>query len=233
MLTKIILDGAMGKHFGRRWDFEVSSPAEALRMIEANKPGLRAWVVGKMQKFSGYKVTCEYENGSKETLDETAYPLLRKLKSIRFTPVVEGSGSIGRIVIGAVMIAASFIPGMPPMFAKYLFQAGVSMVLSGVVGLLTPVPTKGEQTERSDKTSYYFDGPANTTVQGVPVQLIYGRVLVGSHAISAKMDIDDLATEAMTAGAVVAAELKAETFGQQFAASQLQAATVEYDFNSR
>ena len=70
MLTKVILDGAMGKHFGRRWDFLVSSPAEALRMVEANKPGLRAWIVSKAQKFSSYKVTCEYEDGTKEVLAE-------------------------------------------------------------------------------------------------------------------------------------------------------------------
>jgi len=232
MLTKIILDGAMGKHFGRRWDMQVSSPAEALRMIEANKPGLRAWVIAKMQKFSCYKVTCEYENGTKELLSEDSYPLQRKLKSVRFTPVMKGSGSAGRLIIGAVLIVASFVATSYgfPMVGKFLFQAGVGMVISGVVGLLTPVPKKGDQNERSDKTSYYFDGPANTTVQGVPVQLIYGRVLVGSHAISAKMDIDDSATEAMAMAAVTAAEQKATDATAAVAAVQPE---IQPEWNSR
>lgn len=59
--------------------------------------------------------------------------------------------------------------------------------------MLTPKTSNNQQTsERKDKTSYYFDGPANTTMQGVPVQLIYGRALVGSHGISAALTIDQL-----------------------------------------
>jgi len=69
---------------------------------------------------------------------------------------------------------------------------GASMLISGIAAMLAPKPQKQEQTERKDKTSYFFDGPTNTTVQGVPVQLIYGRCLVGSHAISAKVSVDQL-----------------------------------------
>jgi len=41
-------------------------------------------------------------------------------------------------------------------------------------------------------TKIILDGPANTTEQGVPVQLIYGRCLVGSHPISMGVTVDQL-----------------------------------------
>lgn len=205
MLTTVTLDGAMGKQFGKRWELEINSPAEALRLIEANRPGLRAWVRQKLAKYSSYQVSCEYEDGKKELLDDGSYPLSRKLKSIRFTPVIEGRGNAAKIVVGALLIVASLVATAYgfPMVGKMLFSMGASLVMTGVIGALSPQPKK--DTPGSTATSNYFDGPANTTAQGVPVQLIYGRVLAGSHAISAKMDIDDSATEKMAADALIKA----------------------------
>lgn len=39
MLTKIVLGGAMGRIWGKEWFLDVNSPAEAIQMINANKPG--------------------------------------------------------------------------------------------------------------------------------------------------------------------------------------------------
>ena len=190
MLTTVTLDGAMGKQFGSRWELEVSSPAEALRLIEANVSGLREWISDKMKKYSAYKVLCEYEDGKTELLDGAGFSLERKLKSIRFTPVVEGSGNAGKIVVGAALIWMAIPTGGASMtlMGQMMFSVGASLVMTGVIGALSPQPKKSDPA--STLNSNYFNGPTNTTAQGVPVQLIYGTVLAGSHAISAKMDID-------------------------------------------
>jgi predicted phage tail protein len=187
MLTTIILDGPMGKHFGRKWELVVNSPNEALRMIDANKPGLFAWIKMNIQKYSRYKIICKFEDGREEHLIDEEYQFERKCKSIRFVPVVEGASGVFRAVLGIVMIVVGFVLQQP-----WLVNMGASMLISGIAAMLAPKPQKQEQTERKDKTSYFFDGPTNTTVQGVPVQLIYGRCLVGSHAISAKVSVDQL-----------------------------------------
>lgn len=216
MLTKVILDGAMGKQFGRHWELEVSSPTEALNLIDANRPGLKAWVRQKVAKYANYQVQCEYEDGKKEFLNDDSYGLQRKLKSIRFTPVVEGRGNTAKIVVGAIlMVAGAFVFTYLPFLGKTMFQIGASLAMSGVIGALSPQPKKEQQ--GSTATSNYFDGPANTTAQGVPVQLIYGRCLVGSHAISAKMDIDDSATEKMAADKLAAAEAQAAAYAATLA----------------
>lgn len=192
MLTKVRLDGVMGKKFGKSWDLAVSSPAEALRMIEANQPGLRAWVIERKDKYDAYRIICTYEDGREEALDEDTFPLQRgALKSIRFTPVVSGASGVGKIVVGALLIAASFIPVLAPI-SPYLFKLGAAMILGGIVEALSPRPkTTGSNGE--DINSYYFDGPVNTDRQGSPVPLIYGRVMTGSHPISASISIDEVA----------------------------------------
>lgn len=192
MLTKVRLDGVMGKKFGKSWDLAVSSPAEALRMIEANKPGLRAWIIQNREKYDAYKIVCVYENGREELLDDDTFPLERGgLKSIRFTPTVAGASGVAKIVVGAILIAASFIPGLQAV-SPYLFKIGAAMVLGGIVEALSPRPkTKNDQGESIN--SYYFDGPANTDQQGAAVPLIYGRVMAGSHPISASISVDEVA----------------------------------------
>lgn len=198
MLTKVILDGPMGKRFGKVWELEIGSPSEALRLIEANKPGLMAWCHEVEEKYVAYKVQCEYEDGRTELLDNDTYAVDRQLKSVRFTPVVAGAGGMGKMLVGAAFIFASFIPGLQA-FSPFLLKMGASMMLGGVIEALSPQPKKPSSGSSSSSSSgggatgsYYFNGPVNTTEQGIPVQLVYGRVLVGSHAVSAFMSVDEV-----------------------------------------
>ena len=66
MLTEVILDGAMGKKFGRKWELNVTTPSQALKLIYANIPGVFAWIRGNLDRYQNYKVLCEYENGRTE-----------------------------------------------------------------------------------------------------------------------------------------------------------------------
>jgi predicted phage tail protein len=194
MLTKVRLDGVMGKKFGKEWELDVSSPAEALRMIEANSPGLKRWVLDNREKYDAYKVICVYEDGREEALDNDTYVASRtNLKSIRFTPTVAGASGIVKVIVGAVLIVASFYvtaAGFPTL-GKAMLQIGATLALSGVIEILSPRPTKLDG--NADAKSFYFDGAVNTEMQGNPIPLIYGRMLVGSHPISASISVDEIA----------------------------------------
>ncbi|MBE0438031.1 MAG: tail assembly protein [Methylomicrobium sp.] len=198
MLTKIILDGPMGKKFGREWNLAVNSPAEALRMIDANKPGVFAWIRDNLDKYEGYQVICKYEDDSEEYLNNDTFELERELKEIRFVPTVVGAGGgkgVGalQIVLGVVLIIAAIWTGGLAAGAIPGVLAGVGMIASGIVTMLTTMPKPGDMsdTERRDGTSYYFDGPTNTSMEGVPVPLIAGRCLIGSHPIYVNLTVDD------------------------------------------
>ena len=178
----------MGRKFGKVWELEVNSPAEALRLIEANKPGLRAWMIENAGTYDAYHVVCEYEDGRTEELDDKTFFLNRKLKGIRFTPVVKGSGGVFQAIVGVIAIVVGVYTGNP-----YLISFGASMFLGGVVQMLSPRPTKDRNNSSDWVSSNYFDGPVNTELQGAPVPLIYGRVMVGAHPISASITVDEVA----------------------------------------
>lgn len=189
MLTKVILEGQMGKQFGRVWELAVTSPGHALRMIEANRPGLFGWIRSNLEKYACYRVIVENEDGSKEHLNDDTVKLERKVKSIRFVPLASGAGAgVGQflqIVVGITLIVVGVIYGQPALIAL-----GSALVLGGVAAMLAPKPDGAK--DKESKSSYYFDGPTNTSEQGVPVQLTYGRCLVGSHTISAAVTVDQL-----------------------------------------
>ena len=67
---------------------------------------------------------------------------------------------------------------------------GISLVLGGVAQLLTPVPKMptGKDSEQDPRKSYGFSGVQQTSRQGVPLPICYGRTLVGSVVISAGVD---------------------------------------------
>ena len=188
-LTKVILEGPLGKQFGREWEFAIDSPREALRMVDANSPGVFAWIKQNLQKYSRYRVVCERDDGVLEDLDNDTFLLNRgRLKSVRFVPLVEGASNVVKMVVGIVLIGVGlFAPGQ-----QWALKLGIAVLAAGVVGALSPRPKMDTAGNTEGKASYLFDGPANTTAQGSPVQLIYGRVLAGSHAISAAVTVDQL-----------------------------------------
>lgn len=197
MLTKVRLDGVMGKKFGRHWELDVTSPVEALRLIEANSPGLKRWIADNREKYNAYKIVCVYDTGVKEALsDETLLVERKNLVSIRFTPTVAGAGGAAKIIVGSLLLfAALYTWGgtgalLTGAWGTAATSIGASLLLGGVIELLSPRP----KTDKSDESkSYYFDGASNTELQGSPIPLIYGRVRVGSHPISASITVDEIA----------------------------------------
>ena len=69
---------------------------------------------------------------------------------------------------------------------------GASMVLGGVLQMLSPqVPGLASQQSPVNKASYAYGGVTNTTAQGYPVPLLYGKRLIGGAIISAGIYVED------------------------------------------
>lgn len=174
------LYGDMGKRFGREFVLDVKSPAEAVRALCSQVQGFRAYMHAHAQ--SAFKVFV----GSRNASEEVALPCSDR-EVIRITPVIQGASAAGRIILGAVLLVTSFfVPGLTPFVAKTMFGMGASLVLGGVVELLTPqVKTTSTGESVTNTPSYNFNGPVNTEAQGHPVPLAYGKLIVGSAVISA------------------------------------------------
>lgn len=119
---------------------------------------------------------------------------------IRIVPVIAGSKRAGSLqtIIGVVLIAVATV--MTGGFAGIaaggawgtVGAVGISMTLGGVMAMLSP-QAKGLSTQDDprNRASYSFNGPVNTSVQGNPVPLLYGRMIVGSAVISAGIFTED------------------------------------------
>ena len=142
MLTKVILDGKMGKAFGRKWNLNVKSPISALKMIDANKGGVFKLIRDNLNTYANYQITCTYSNGNVEKISQNELNLDMDVVELRFTPIIEGAGgkgtSIGMIILGVVLLVAAIF--FPPLAAGYF---GVAAFSAGAVGM---APCSGDMT---------------------------------------------------------------------------------------
>jgi len=204
--------GELKKRLGQgRFELDVATPAEAVKALCANFPGLQKWIIDSEQDGIGYKVKVGKESIEEDTLENLHFPWSER-DVFSITPVLTGAGrGFGQILIGALLIGASFMFPGAGMFgttsffgktaaagSKFMVAAGTfvssvgaAMVLGGVAEALSPVPP-GPPEEAEKLDSFNFNGVVNTSRIGTPVPIAYGRVFVGSSVISSGLDVDQL-----------------------------------------
>lgn len=193
-MKTIILLGELGKRYGRKHLLDVKSPAEAVRALCANFKDFAAFVSSSQERNVGYRVLNKRDDVGEDELHNPAS------QRITIAPVIAGAGgSVGKILLGAALIAASFfVPGLAAVtlfgtttLATVAFSVGVSLALGGVAQMLAPQP-KFEGPQEEQQPSYVFNGAVNTSAQGQPVPVGYGRMIVGSAVISAGISVEDI-----------------------------------------
>ncbi len=182
-MKTIILLGELGKRYGRKHKLDVKTAAEAVRALCANFKDFAGFVSTSQERNVGYRVINVREDLGVDEIHQPAG------KTITIAPVIAGAGGgWGKIIIGATLIAASVL--LPPgPWTQPLMTIGASLVLAGAAQLLSPVPKKPDESKNDQ--SYIFDGATNTTSQGYPVPVGYGRMIVGSAVISAGISVED------------------------------------------
>ena len=199
-MTTVYLYGALGRRFGFRWTMDVKSPAEAVRAIMANRPDFRAYMI--QHSTPGYHVLIGNDSiGGAERLHDPA-----GRSCIKIIPVIAGAGGgVWQIIVGTLLIVAAVavvvasggtLTPLAALMVKAAFYVGASLVVGGITQMLTDMPDSGgsfEQSERPEnRPSFMFNGPVNTTAQGHPVAIGYGRLRVGSAVVSAGIATEDI-----------------------------------------
>ena len=131
-------------------------------------------------------------------------------------PVLAGAGQgVGQIFAGIGLVALAIFAGpaaggflglgaglggagaglISGTAAVALGGIGASLILGGVAQLLSPQPDisalqRGKEAARLE--SFSFSGIVNTSKQGLPVPLVYGRAFVGSAVLSSGLDVAQL-----------------------------------------
>jgi len=205
--------GALRKFLGGRcrFEFEVDTPAQAIKALCVNFPDLEQWLI---KSDWGYRVTVGKERVT-ETNPELAFLPWSEREVFSIAPVIAGAGQgFGQVLAGIGLVALAIVLGpasggfaglglglagggagiIGGVAATALGGIGASLLLGGVAQMLSPQPDpsafeRGPQAARFE--SFSFSGIVNTTQQGLPVPLVYGRAFAGSAVIAAALDTDD------------------------------------------
>lgn len=197
MLKKMTLSGGLAKKFGKVHQFHVADMREMLRAMCASVPGFKKYVSNA--HLNGVRFAF-YSGGKNIGLEE--FDMSNGATEYRMSQVIEGSKQAGvlQIVIGAVaLVAAFFTAGMSLAVWGSIMAAGaisattiltgigISMMLGGVVSMLTPQPSYniGSASSTDNQPNYAFGAPVNTVSMGYPVPVLYGQREIGGAIISA------------------------------------------------
>ncbi len=203
MLRKVKLHGELAKFVGQH-EFEavISSPAEAIRFLVTNFPKLEAYMANKY-----YQVLIDKEEIAEKDLHNPMGD------EVNIVPVITGAGGGNRILLGGLLIGASFLFPGAGLFGTTSFSGaaagtagkalfltkvgtavsaiGAAMVLNGVSEMLFPLPTPDAQ-EDDPRVSFAFNGLTNTSRAGTSHPIVYGEIVTGSVVISAGIDTNQV-----------------------------------------
>jgi predicted phage tail protein len=195
--VKIIrLYGVLGAMFGRVHRLAVDSPQEAIKALCTVIPGLQKFLLESKDRGLTYAIFEGRRNLSKDDL-----PLSANGNDIRIAPVIIGSKKAGafQTILGAVLVVVGVVVGVMTSWTGVggsiglgIAMSGASMMLGGVIQMLSPM--QGGLASRQDpdnKPSYAFGGPVNTIAQGNPVPILYGKRRIGGAIISAGIYAED------------------------------------------
>lgn len=189
-LRTIRLYGKLGAQFGRVHRLAVQSTAEAVRALCVLVPGFERELMTSRDRGIAYACFLGKDNIGNDQL-----ALSGGEDDIRIAPVLAGAkGGVLQTILGITLIAAAFLFAPNLLVAGLMINAGVSLIAGGVMQMLSPQQQKLSTGDSPDnQASYNFNGPVNTTAQGNPVPLLYGRMIVGSAVISAGILAQDQA----------------------------------------
>ena len=194
MLMQVKLLGDLGQKFGRHYEFVADSPREVISALSNQLAGFKQYLCEAHERNVAFKLVDDDPDGM-------AYEnTVMHCKRLIIAPMVMGGGSAGKILLGVGLIALSFVsfgagafagvgglaatstaaavPAFTAAGSMILFKLGATLLFTGIAELLTPTPKDGGREE-----SFLFDQAAETSVQGTPVPLIYGRYLATSPAL--------------------------------------------------
>lgn len=186
-MTTILLSGPLIKLFGRVHLRELGSKsvAEALKALKCTLDGFEAAIKDLERRGMQFAVFRNRKNVREKDFT------LGGAQEVRIVPVIGGSKRAGLLqtIIGAVLIAASFIPGF-----QALAPVGIALAAGGVIQMLSPQASGLKQSSSPENApSYAFGSAKNTTASGNPVPICIGERRWGGMIISASIVAEDKA----------------------------------------
>lgn len=190
MKRKLYLEGEMAEKFGSELTVNVNNVQESIKLLQANFPEFRSYLLSCAEKNIGFIIDVADKNIENEK--DLILPL--KEGDITITPIPAGSKSGGAKILAAIAIVAIMVafPGTFFTLGSYgvptgltnagLFAASmaINLAMTGIQQLMAPDPAVDQEAPQS----YLFNGSQQNAIEGDPVPILYGELRVPGRPIS-------------------------------------------------
>jgi predicted phage tail protein len=202
MMRNIYLEGELGDRYGRELTANVDSVRDAFRLIEANYPDFKTYLVGCHEKDIGF--TVEVAGKAIEKEEDLIFPI--QSGDIVISPIPAGSKSGGAKILAAIAIIiltagagavwaaggiqalggglgalqAGFAAAMTTKLGLLAVSLSLSLAMTGIQQLMAPDPA----TDSDEPSSYMFNGSEQNVIEGDPVPILYGELRVPGRPIA-------------------------------------------------
>ena len=214
--------GQLAKRLGQKvFKVDVATPGEAVRFLCANFPGLDQWLIDSEKDGVGYRVKVskisvgydELSMGCDPAATISITPVLAGAGG-GTGQVLAGIGLVAASILlapvggGFLGLGAGLAHAAGGAVATGIVSAGVataigtigaSLILGGTAQLLSPKPPalggiNGQSVTNDPRRlqSYNINGIQNTSTQGTPLNVVYGKMFVGSVTLSAGLHTTSL-----------------------------------------
>ena len=192
MLRKIKVYGRLRKFLGQaEFEADAKNVVEVISFFTCNFRG-----VEKHMLNYEYKIICGTTIITEDLLT------LQSSNEIKIVPLAHGNfffslglGALfkfGASKVGATLLGSKLLATVA---TTVLTSVGTSMLIGGVTEMLSPTaPTNSAMSGMSESdpaalaSNYSFTGLTNISRAGVPINLVYGEIMVGSITISNGVD---------------------------------------------
>ena len=188
MLKKIKVYGTLRKFLGQaEFEVDLNTPREAISFLVCNFKGIEEHMAEQFYtiQVGARKITEDLLNFKTQD-DIKIIPVVHG----NFFPILLGAGAL----FGASAITAGTFLGST-LLVNALTAIGTSMLIDGVTSMLSPQQDTMSPTSQQSSldpaalaSNYSFTGLTNISNAGVPVNLVYGEILVGSIVVSNGVD---------------------------------------------
>ncbi|HCL6056400.1 tail assembly protein [Citrobacter farmeri] len=194
-MTTIKLSGSLASLFGREHQRLIGPTREAFRALSATIPGFEKFMNTSKARGLTFAVFVDKNNVTQDDLD---FPNGGRV--IRIVPVIMGSKRAGALqtILGAVLVVVGVLGSTigqawgGGVWGPASWKIGAAMMAGGIVQMLSPQPTGlASKQDPDNQASYAFGGVTNTTAQGNPVPVAYGKRRIGGAIISAGIYVED------------------------------------------
>lgn len=191
-MRKIKVYGSLRKFLGQaEFEADAKNVVEVISFFKCNFKGIE-----KHMMNHAYRITC----GS--TIITENLLTLKSTNEIKIIPLAHGNffqfligaglkffgGKVGATLLGSKLLASA------ASFA--LTTIGTNMIVGGITQMLTPqrqnTNSAASNMDRFDPaalaSNYSFTGLTNISQAGVPVNLVFGEIMVGSITVSNGID---------------------------------------------